>query len=83
MLELREMLLSLQTGFNLVNAVVVCAILESTSGLERSSVTTEPRYLQLEACDCFKLMSIYFDLCDDATGAVCRQLGLFSTDLHA
>ena len=28
-LELREMLLSFQTGFNLVNAAVVCAILES------------------------------------------------------
>ena len=26
-LELREMLLSFQTGFNLVNAAVVCAIL--------------------------------------------------------
>ena len=30
-LELRELLLSFQTGFNLVNAAVVCAILESTS----------------------------------------------------
>ena len=28
-LELREILLSFQTGFNLVNAAVVCAILES------------------------------------------------------
>ena len=33
-LELRETLLSFQTGFNLVNAAVVCAILESISGLE-------------------------------------------------
>ena len=32
-LELREILLSFQTGFNLVNADV-CAILESISGLE-------------------------------------------------
>ena len=31
-LELREILLSFQTGFNLVNAAVVCAILESISG---------------------------------------------------
>ena len=31
-LELTEVLLSFQTGFNLVNAVVVCAILESISG---------------------------------------------------
>ena len=46
-LELREMLLSFQTGFNLVNAAVVGAILESISGLEPSSVITEPRYLKL------------------------------------
>ena len=44
-LELREILLSIQTGFSLVNAAVVCAILESISGLEPSSVITEPRYL--------------------------------------
>ena len=37
-LELTEMLLSIQTGFNLVNAAVVCAILESVSGLKPSSV---------------------------------------------
>ena len=42
-LELREILLSFQTGFNLVNAVVVCAILKSISGLEPSSVIIEPR----------------------------------------
>ena len=46
-LELREILLSFQTGFNLVSAAVVCAILESISGLEPSSVITEPRYLKL------------------------------------
>ena len=46
-LELREILLSFQTGFSLVNAAVVCAILESISGLELSSVITEPRYLKL------------------------------------
>ena len=43
-MELREILLSFQTGFNLVNAAVVYAILESISGLEPSSVVTEPRY---------------------------------------
>ena len=32
-LELREILLSFQTGFSLVSAAVVCAILESISGL--------------------------------------------------
>ena len=46
-LELREILLSFQTGFSLVNAAVVCAILENVSGLEPSSVITEPRYLKL------------------------------------
>ena len=45
-LELREILLSFQTGFRLVKAAVVCAILESISGLEPSSVTTEPMYLK-------------------------------------
>ena len=43
-LELREILLSFQTGFNLVNAAVVCAIMESISGLEPSLVITEHRY---------------------------------------
>ena len=42
-LELREILLSFQTGFNLVIAAAVCAILDSISGLEPSSVITEPR----------------------------------------
>ena len=42
-LELRDILLSFQTGFNLVNVADVCAILESISGLEASSVITEPR----------------------------------------
>ena len=37
----------------------------------------------LEACDTLKLLSIYFDLCVDATGVVCHQLGLFGTDLNA
>ena len=37
-------LLSFQTGYNLVNAAVVCAVLESISGLEPLSVTTEARY---------------------------------------
>ena len=46
-LELSEVLLSFQSGFNLVDAAVACAILESISGLEPSSVITEPRYLKL------------------------------------
>ena len=68
-LELREILLSIQTGFSLVNPAVVCAVLESISGLEPSSVVTEPRYLKL-----VKLLSIHFELCVDATGVVCHQL---------
>ena len=47
MLELRSMLLSFQTGFNLENTVVVCAILESISGLQLLSDTTEPKFLKL------------------------------------
>ena len=41
-LELRKVLLSIQTGFSLINAAVVCAILESISCLEPSSFITEP-----------------------------------------
>ena len=36
-----------------------------------------------EACDCLKLLSIHLDLCVDATGVVCHQLGFLGTDLHA
>ena len=52
-LELREILLSIQTGFSLGNAAVVCAILESISGLEPSSVITDPRYLKLVTVSSF------------------------------
>ena len=54
--ELREILLSFRTSFNLASAAVVCAILESISGLEPSSVRTEPRYLKLVTVS----RSIYF-----------------------
>ena len=67
--ELREILQSFQTDLNLVNAAVVCAILESISSLEPSSVLTE--------------LFIHFDLYVDATGVVCHQLGLLGTYLHA
>ena len=46
-LELKETLLSLQFGFNLVNATVVFAVLDSISGLQSSSVVDELRYLKL------------------------------------
>ena len=52
-LELREILLSFHTGFNLVNVAVVCAILESISGLDPSSVITEPKYLELVTVSSF------------------------------
>ena len=46
-LELREILPSFQTGFNIVSTAVACAILESISSLEASALITEPRYLKL------------------------------------
>ena len=45
-LELREILLSFQTGFSLVSAAC-CLCLESISGLVPASVISEPRYLKL------------------------------------
>ena len=45
--KLREMLLLFAIGFKLVSAAVVCANLETISGLEPSSVITELRYLKL------------------------------------
>ena len=52
-MELREILLSIQAGFSLVNAAVVCAILENISGLEPSSVITEHRYLKFVTVSSF------------------------------
>ena len=52
-LELSKILLSFQTGFSLVNAAVVCAILESISGLQPLSDITEPRYLKLVTVSSF------------------------------
>ena len=75
-LELRGILLSVQTGFSLVNAAVVCAILESISGLGPSSLKTEPRYLKLVAVSSFcplTLISLLMPL----------VLALLGTDLHA
>ena len=79
-LALREILLSIQTVFSLVNVAVACAILESISSVEPSSIVTELRYFKPV---CLKLLSIHFDLCVDATGVVCHQLGLLGTDLNA
>ena len=41
-LELREILLSIQTAFSLVNAAVVCAILDSISGLNPHQLLLSP-----------------------------------------
>ena len=57
LLELREILLSIQIGFSLVNAAVACAILQSNAGLEPSSVITEPRYLKLVTVSSFYLFT--------------------------
>ena len=58
-LERREILLSFQTGFNLVNAAVVCAIPESVQGLEPSSVVTEPGYLKLVTVSSFYPFTVF------------------------
>ena len=79
-LELREILLLIQTGFSLVNAAVASAILESISVLEPSSDTIEPMYMKLVTV---YSLSIYFDLFADAAGVVCHQLGVLGIDLHA
>ena len=78
-LDLREILLSFKTDFNFVNAAVVCAVLKSISGLKPSSIITELRYLKLVTVSSF----CPFNLCADAAGVVCHQLGLLGTDLHA
>ena len=80
-LKLREILLSIQTGFSIVSAAVVCAIPESISGLEPSSVVTEPRYLKLVTVSSF--CPFFLISYVDATGVVCHQFGLLGTGLHA
>ena len=65
-LELREMLLLFKTVINLVNADVIYAILESISGSEPLSDTTEPRYLKLVTVQRF----CPFDFLVDAAGVV-------------
>ena len=85
MLELREILLSFQTNFNLFNASVVCAFLESISGLEPSSVITEPRYLKLVTVSSlcpFTLISVLMPLVVFFF-FFGHKLGLLGTDLYA
>ena len=68
-LELTEMLPSFQTGFNLVNAAVACAIPKSISGLEPSSVITKPRYLKLVTVHSHTKhhMHVFFNVCSNHT----------------
>ena len=80
-LELKKKLLSIQTGFNVVNAAVICTVLKIISSLEPLTDTTEAQVL--EACDSLKLLTVYFDLLVDAAGVVCHKHGLRGTALHA
>ena len=80
-LELREMPLLLQIGFNHVYADVICVTLKSVSALELTSVKSEPRYFKRVTISSFRpftLISVLVPL-----GVVCHQLGLLGTDLHA
>ena len=73
-LELKKILLSIKSGFSLVNAAAVCAILESTSGLEPSSVIIEPRYLKLVTVSSlcpFTLISVVMPLITDLHAVGC------------
>ena len=77
-LELREILLSFQTGFNLVNATVVFAILESISSLGPSLVITEPRYLKLKLVT----VSSFYPFTFISVLMLLVLLGLLGIDLH-
>ena len=50
------MLLSFQIGFSFVKAAVACEIVKRISGLEPSSETTAPRYLNLVTIPSFCLL---------------------------
>ena len=66
-LELREILLSFQTAFNLVSAIP-----ESMSGLEPSSVITESRYLKLVTVSGFCPFTLISVLMPLVTSVVCH-----------
>ena len=79
-LELREILLSFQTSFNLVRPSSLCYLGECI----RLGTLMSYNWAQVvEACDSLMLLSIHFDLCVDATGVAGHQLDLLGTDLHA
>ena len=79
-LELTGILLSFQTGFSLVNAAVVCAIVKSISGLETSLVITESRYLKLVTVSNFCPFTLISVLMPLVTFVISLVLG---TDLYA
>ena len=56
----RVMFLSFHVGFSLVSVVVVWAILEIISGLDPSSVVTEPRYLTLDTVSSLCPLTLMF-----------------------
>ena len=68
-LDRRVMFLSFHIGFSLVIDAVVWAILEMISGLDPSSVITEPRYLNLDTVSNL-CPFIHCDLLVDAIGVV-------------
>ena len=57
-LELIVMFLLFQITFSLVTAAMVCAVLDSTSGLDPSSDTIAPRYLKLRTVSSFLLSMV-------------------------
>ena len=75
-LDLREILLSFQTGFNL--SMLLLPVLP-WRGIRLGTLISYNWAQVLEACDCLKLLTIYFDLCVDATDGICQQLGLLGT----
>ena len=79
--ELREILLSFQTDFNLCQWC--CCLCYPGEYLRLGTLISFYWAQVLEACDCLKLLSIYFDFCVDATAVVCHQLGLLDADLRA
>ena len=80
-LELREILLSIKTGFSLFQC---CCCLCYPGEYLKLGTLVRCKYAQvLEACDCLDLLAVYFDLLVDATGVVNRQCGLLGIDFCA
>ena len=80
-LELKEILLSFPNSFQPCQCC--CCLCYPGEYLRLGTLVSYNLAQVLEACDCLKLLSIRFDLCVDATGVACHQLGLLGTDLYA